>query len=627
MSRGRGGVRRGTRLASTLFAAFVLLALGASPASAHSELERSDPPDGGVAAVGRSVLTLWFTEAISAEASTFELRTSAGVRVATRTTVSEADDRGIVRITTEPLSKATYQLDWNVFASDDGHTTSGALVFGIGTRPATVTAAAGGLSGLPGSLLRWIDLSAIILAIGAVVVSGRVFGSMGEMGTTPRLRSLFIGSLAAGVAVASGVITPLFVTQRGESTLGEWFATTLAILIGTGWGNLWLARDVALVVAAAALFAATRSSRSIGWARIAAGALLAVVVLESWAGHASTLHSGTALAVFASATHLVAAGIWAGGLAVLAICLLPLMRRHPATRGRILGSAWRTFSPMAAIATVVLLATGLYEAGLQVPDLGAVASTVYGGTVAVKVALLGVALSLAGVNTLLVNPRLALRVGRLLGQPAGWVPLPTRHFVKVVAAEVLVLVVAVGAAGVLTSVPTSRDLAAATRQTELHSAAVDGLFVTLEQVAAGPNRSRLIVRARSVVKLEQTPITGVSATLVESTGRRDVRFERIEPGRYEAETSQLTPGTWTASVTLHRDGLPVAVARFEGTVVAEGSESVGALEIVTTVLAVLLLAVLLGSLLFIRRRSRAAVGKPLPLPSAEHEREKVGSRR
>jgi len=480
-------------------------------------------------------------------------------------------------------------------------------VFGVGMRPAVTAPSAGVILDPSALLLRWIDLSAIMLAIGAVVVSGRVFGPIGGLGASPRRRSLVVGALAMCVAVVSGAVAPFLLTQRGGSSLGEWFATTWATLAGTEWGHLWLAREFALVIAAGALCWATRAHRANGRLLIAAIALAPVVGLEAWAGHASTLPSGSALAVVASGSHLVAAGVWAGGLAILAFCLIPMMRTNADARARILGSAWRSFGPLAAIATAILVATGVYEAGLHIPDLSFVASTIYGSVVAAKLVLVVFALALAAINTLLINPRLAARVRRVLGRPVGWLPLPRRRFVTVVAAEVLVLLVAVGAAGVLTSVPTSREIATATRQTVLHSATVDGLFVTLEQVAAGPDRSRLIVRARSIVKLEQAPVGAVSVGLAGPTGTRQVVFDRIEPGRYEAETAKPTPGTWTASVSLERDGLPTAVSKIRLTVPADDAESVQPLHFVTSALAVLLLAVALGTLLAVRRRQEPAV--------------------
>ncbi|MDY7542387.1 copper resistance CopC/CopD family protein [Cryobacterium sp. 5B3] len=610
-----------SRAAAILVAALVLVLFGASPAWAHSGLERSDPPNGGVISVGRSTLTLWFTEAIAADASAFELRTADGVRVAVTASVSGADDGGIVRIHTQPLEKATYLLDWKVLATDDGHTSNGSVYFGVGTRPTGVAAAAGVLPDTPGLLIRWIDLSAIILCIGAIAVSGRVLGSTGstgssgstgETGLAPRRRAWFIGALAAGVAVVTGALTPFLLTQPGGGSLGDWFDATWATLTGTPWGYLWSGREIALVIAAGTLYRAAHSPRAGGQLRVAVVALVAVVGLESWAGHASTLPRGSALAVLAAASHLVAAGIWAGGLAVLALCLIPLLRRHREARKTILASAWRSFSPMAAIATVVLVATGLYEAGLHVPDLSFVASTVYGTVVAGKLVLVAVALVLGGINTLLVNPRLAARVGRILGRPGGWAPVPVRRFALVVGAEVLILVLAVGAAGLLTSIPTAREIASATKETTLHTATVDGLFVTLEHVAAGPDRSRLIVRARSIVKLEAEPVSDITVTLAGPTGTTgDVILERIEPGRFEAETAQPTPGDWSATVALDRDGLPTAVTRVDWTVAEASPADARPLEVVTSVLAILLLGAMLGAVFFARRRGPAAAALPL----------------
>jgi copper transport protein len=621
-------LRVGSRRTAILFAALVVLLFGASPAWAHGGLERSDPPNGGVVAVGRSALTLWFTEAIVAGASTFDLHTSDAVQVAITVSAAEADGGGVVRIRMDPLQKATYVLDWRVLSAEDGHPSSGSLRFGVGTRPAVVASADSGLPEAPGLLLRWLDLSAIMLAIGALAVSGRVFGSMGEIGNTPRRRSRLIGALAAGVAVVSGAITPFLLTQRGGSPLGLWFDATWATLTGTPWGHVWLAREIALVIAAGALWWwATRRSGSGGRVQVAVVALVAVVCLEAWAGHASTLPNRSGLAALASASHLVAAGVWAGGLAILAICLIPMMRRDPDARGPILASAWRAFSPMAAVATVVLLATGLYESGRHIPDLRSVASTVYGGAVVGKIVLVAAALTLAGINTLIVNPGLAALVGRILGRPVGWAPVPLRRFTTVVAAEVLVLVVAVGAASLLTSVPTAREIGTATKQTTLHTATVDGLFVTFEELPAGPDQSRLIVRARSTVKLAPAPVSGVSVLLTGPTGTTtNVSLDRIEPGRYEAETGKPTPGTWKASLALQRDGLPIAVTQVRWTAAPASPEGVSPLEVATTGLALLLLTAMLGAVGFTRRRKEKAV-RPTSLVPERTVREKTGSQR
>lgn len=619
----RTPLRVGIRRAAILIVAFIAVLFGASPAWAHGEVGRSDPPNGGMVAVGRSALTVWFTEAIVAGASTFDLQTSDGVRVDVTVSASDNDGGAFVRIRTEPLAKATYVLDWRVLSLDDGHVSHGSITFGVGVRPALVASASGGLPEAPGLVLRWLDLAAIMLAIGALAVSGRVLGSMGETGKTPRRRARYIGAVAVGVGVVSGALAPLLVTARGGSSLGDWLEGAGATLTDTPWGRLWLAREIALVIAAGALWLwATRRSGSRVRVRIAGVALVAVVALESWAGHSSALPTRSGLAALASASHLVAAGVWAGGLTVLAMVLVPVMRRHPDTRGPILASAWRAFSPMAAVATVVLLATGLYESGRHIPDLASVASTVYGGAVAAKVLLVAVALTLAAVNTLLVSPDMAAPLGRILGRPAGWAPVPLRRFTTVVAAEVLVLVFAVGAAALLTSVPTAREIDTATKQTALHTANVDGLFVTFEEVPAGPDRSRLIVRTRSTVKLEPAPVRGVEVVLVGPSGTTtNVPLERIEQGRYEGGTAKPTPGAWKASVALRRDSLPVAVTQVGWTVVAATPEGARPLEVATTGLAVLLLTAMVGAVGFARRREESsAMSTPVVLEKAGSQR-------
>jgi copper transport protein len=350
-----------------------------------------------------------------------------------------------------------------------------------------------------------------------------------------------------------------------------------------------------------------------GRVRLAPIALAVVVGLESWAGHASALPRGSALAALASAAHLAAAGVWAGGLTVLALCLIPAMRRNPDARGPILATAWRTFSPLAAVATVVLMATGFYESGRHLPDLHSFVSTLYGRAVTGKLLLLALALTLAGFNTLLVNPRLAAPVGRMLRRPIGWAPVSLHRFTSVVVAEVVILILAVATAALLTSAPTAREVEMVATTTAPHNANVDGLFVTIEQVPAGADQTRLIVGARSTVKPEPAPISGIDVILVAPSGTTSgVPLSPVEPDRYEAEVARLTPGAWQASVAVHRGDLPDAVTQADWTVVATSPQKALPLEVVTTILAVLLLAGLAGVVRFARRhRERSMVSNPL----------------
>ncbi len=271
-----------------------------------------------------------------------------------------------------------------------------------------------------------------------------------------------------------------------------------------------------------------------------------------------------------------------------------MMWRDKSARGSLISSVWRTFGPIAAVATGVLLATGLYASGRHLPDLGSVTSTVYGAAVGAKVLLLGVALVFAGVNTMIVNPRLAAPVAKRLGRPVGWSPVSRAKFPALVVAEVLVLVVAVGAAAVLTSVPTAREVALAERVTAPGTASLGGVFVSFEALPAGTDQSRLIARARVTDKLQPQPVDAIDVTLTSQAGMTVSKsLDMIEPGRFEVSTAALAAGSWHGLVSVSRQGLAPLALPVDLTVEGASPAKVTTMEQVLTLIAVLI-AFLLG---------------------------------
>ncbi len=584
--------------------ATALMVLAAPPAWSHSELDRSDPPNGGMVAPGRSSLTLWFGEPVSPSASRFVLRSLAGHRVAVSIRASAGGD--LIRLTTDPLPIDTYQLDWRILSLDDGHSSSGTLVFGAGLRPNVVPAGGGGLPALPVLIARWLELTAVLLAIGALVVSGRVLGSLGAVCVGPRQRTRRIGLAAVVAAALAGILSPLARTYSNGTSPDVWLAQAWATLTGTPWGQLWLARELAIVLAVAAVWSWARGGRNPTRAgRLALAGLCVAILLESFSGHASALARMSWAAALASTAHVLAAGVWAGGLFVLVVCLVPLMRRNPDLRGVVLSSVWRTYSPMAAVASLVLLATGLYQAGRHLPDLGSTVSTVYGAAVTGKSALVLGALAMAGLNLLLVNPSISGRAARVLRRAPGWTPLPRERFTRLVTVEALFLLVAVGLAALLTSVPSAREVVEARQVTSPHSANVDGLFITFESVPAGLERTRLIARVRSTILPPPAEVRGADIELAGPAGAaRQLALAQVEEGRFEAETRAPGPGRWTATVRVHRPGLPDTIMSAAWTVTAPAGARATALERVSTALAGLLLLGGLTAVVLTRRRRR-----------------------
>jgi copper transport protein len=604
------------RLVAVLAALAALCAVGASPASAHSELVRSDPPNGGLVQQGRTELTLWYDYPIGANFSNVEVRTLGGESVSSSFEV--AGDGSAMVIHTEPLEQGSYVIDWHVLSLVDGHASTGQVIFGSGLRP-DVVATSG--ESPPAELLvaRWLDLGALLVALGAVTVGGRVLRAGGNGAAGIRRRVRRYAAYAVVVACYSGVLTAFLRTRAAGAPLESWLDQTWLSLTGSSWGNLWLLREVALVVGAVALWRWRRTAgdreRGLG-----AVALVAAVVLEGFAGHASALPESSSLAALMDAGHVLAAGVWVGGLAVLAVSVLRWWRRRSRAADPVApdSGVWRAYSPRAAVASVVLLATGLFEAGRHVPTTESLTTTLYGRALLVKVLLFAAALAAAGVNTLLVNPDLASRWPALRSRLPRDRDTALRMFVRTVSVEVALLVTAVLAAGVLTSVPTSREVAVATRPAVPHVENVDDEFVTVEAVPDGPGRRRLLVHVVPTVLPEVAPVYAVEA-LVGAPGQaaRTVALKAEESGRFEATLPTEVAGTWSVQLRLHRQAHPDTVVSTTWEQSATPDQLPHTLRTLTGLLAFLILAALVATLIILRRR-RTPPGDPArPHPTLE----------
>jgi putative copper export protein len=387
-------------------------------------------------------------------------------------------------------------------------------------------------------------------------------------------------------------------------------------LTGTTWGRLWAAHGVALAIATVVLV--TMLGRPRTWQRPVAGlAVVCAATADAAAGHAADLPRDSATAVLATAVHVLGAGVWAGSLLVLAVSLLPVMRRHPGLRRPLLASTWRAFSPVAAGASALVLASGLYLVGREVLDLHAVTSTVYGAAAAGKLVAVVIVLGTASMTTLLVNPGLARRA-----------TVPRSWFGRLVSVELGVLLLALGLASLMGSVPTARERAVVSQASGPRTATVDGLFVTFEEVTAGAGESRVIVRVNAVTRPQPGPVTGSDVLLVGPEKQSvSVVLRRIEEGRFEGTAPTLGSGTWTAWIAMRRPSVPDAIAEVGWTVATGQATSPTTLERLTTALALLFAAVpaALALVLHRRGRTRTASGQGAVPAEPEPARERVGA--
>jgi len=126
-------------------------------------------------------------------------------------------------------------------------------------------------------------------------------------------------------------------------------------------------------------------------------AVLGVVGIATWSmsGHPSATSVPT-VTVTADMIHLASMSIWLGGLAMLAVFLLP---RGNATE---LGAIVPVWSRWATYAIAALVLTGVAQALVEVGSIDALVDTTYGLMVVAKVALVGVVLAVAAWSRRLV---------------------------------------------------------------------------------------------------------------------------------------------------------------------------------------------------------------------------------
>ena len=219
-------------------------------------------------------------------------------------------------------------------------------------------------------------------------------------------RWLLLAVLASGLAVLAHQTAVL--SGRAGAALEP--SALLRVLLETHWGMVWLARHGILVVLGAFLAVRLDVRTSLDW-RAARGeaVLLAMLALGllAVAGHAAAVEPGWALAVGADAIHLLASGLWIGGLLPLAGLLAAAAREAGADSRPYAVLAARRFSHVALACVLILVASGMVNAWTHVAGVANLVGTTYGRLLLAKLALLAPILALGLLNRSRGVPALA----------------------------------------------------------------------------------------------------------------------------------------------------------------------------------------------------------------------------
>jgi putative copper resistance protein D len=296
-----------------------------------------------------------------------------------------------------------------------------------------------------GLAARWGHLASCLALVGAAAIlllAGRSDRSTAHS-WFERVR-LWSRAVAV-VAIVSGcgglAAQAALVEERTLAALD--LAALQRIVFETHGGRVWLVRQglLALLLAFLSLRADVRSRADWAAARLESALLAALAAaLIALGGHAAAVEPSGGRALLNDAVHLLAAGLWVGGLLPLAL----LLRRAGAPAGADARPyavlAARRFSAAALGAVLILAGTGAVNAYLYVGDVAGLLGTSYGHLLLLKLSVFAVILVLAGLNRRIL-PRLAGEAEHV-GRPA---MRRLGRFVTVEAALALLLLVAVAA--------------------------------------------------------------------------------------------------------------------------------------------------------------------------------------
>jgi len=537
------------RAACVLFAAAAALALPAA-AWAHAALVRTVPTASVVVNRPPPVVLLTYTEAVEPRFAAVSVTNAAGESVRAGNPRRSASDPKTLVVPLRRVPQGWYLVYWRVI-SVDGHPVRGAFTFAVGPNPGPApqftipsiseTAATPRLIAA-----RSVVFVSIMTAIGLFLLRIAIARPVVRRVPETRLRAV---SLAFGVAALVALVAiPIYVLMatadfalRSTFDLGALVPLLRDSAFGRGYLDLELVFGLFVVAAGLALWIdrPERERRSVAELLSVGGAFAgaaAVLLVPGLAGHAAQ-YSPRGAALLFDWLHLLAGSIWVGGL----IGLLVLWRSFPVAR-RVAGLVVCVprFSNTAFVSVLTLIGSGIGASLIHLPTFASLWQTSYGQTLLVKIGLLSAAMLLAAVNLLRTRPRLLAYRERPELAPGAASLLR-----RLVAGEVLLVVGAVIAAAVLTSLaPPAKGLARAGNPSARVGPGRVAEVVNKNgyriELRVSPNRAAVPNSFSVAITRRGTPVRG--AEVVSGFTMLD-----MEMGTQSYALTETSPGVYTRS--------------------------------------------------------------------------------
>ncbi len=268
----------------------------------------------------------------------------------------------------------------------------------------------------------WVHLAASVLLVGAFALL--LLGGRSDRATARRWEETVVAwaRLLVLLALVSGIVGLLARTAvfegRAQAALeprAVWHA-----VLDTRPGLIWLARHGVLLVLAAFLTIRASLTDRKNWIAARGEVLLLGMLalgLVSGSSHAAAVTPDTARALAWDVVHLLGTGVWVGGLIPLALVLRMASHDAGADARPYAVLLARRFSHVALATMIILVASGVMNALVQVESMAGLMGTTHGRLLLAKLGVLLSIIALAAVNRRRLLPALG-GSGVTAGRPA-----------------------------------------------------------------------------------------------------------------------------------------------------------------------------------------------------------------
>jgi copper transport protein len=397
-------------------------------AGAHAQIRSAVPGDGELVSESPTEVVITFTEPPDPELSTLRVLDSTGGSA--ETGLQEVDpDRRRMSVLVEDLPDGVYTVTWRAVSQVDGHLTAGSYSFGVGVTPPAGDGGGGEVVTSSPSPLAVAGRTALYWGLSLLLAGGTIAVLMLGATAVPRV---LMGSAWGLAAIGIG----LMIVAEADAV-----DVSVGSMITTATGRPLLQQAIGIAVAGVAVGAYLLRRHRILLVVVSAAAAATMLVHAS-AGHAGAARSWRWFDVGVQWVHIVATGLWIGGLVWL---LLTVTRLDGHLRTRAV--TW--FSAFAGLNLAVIVATGvareLDEIG-GLGNLGSLVDTSFGVALLIKTALFVVLVLFAARNRFRNVPKLKSDPGS------------ARSVARTVTAELAVAVAVLGVTGALSQLPPPVDL-------------------------------------------------------------------------------------------------------------------------------------------------------------------------